>query len=505
MAFNKDDMSALVNSNQSNTKKAEDALLYASDYLNSSNREIANNFSQYYQHLADNEFAAEQADLAYERSKATNQVELLMDAGMTRQAALATLNQGGAASAAAPSGSFQPTSNYSPLSESTDALTAFSSIGSGLLGMVGQCAALPAQFSSLQLLNKRNQNYLEALNVKNDFSKRLNAARSLYPDEFVGRNMSLDEARRQYLSNLSRYIDATSKGEDFESKTPGIDYIFGSDGGFGLISQDPDSSFINRTMNLSSDAIGALDEVWNSQYNTKGYSQTEDDRDVYRDSLRSTYRVQLYNEIQQQLPAIKSFFASQAFQLYNGVEVRANDFGVTVYDSNYNAVNPINDPFGYYTDGLSLMDKVSSNGKIDVNKLNRFVRGKIDEMYIDFNSAEMMSDPDAVAKVREKYFYDLETQVALSLIQSTISSDQRDMVANSPNFQSYLGFCNLMDMFDGYKPIEIGTDLIGDFAGGIKSIIKQLTARKPSTKPKPKNGKNGKEVVNKLKNLFNKD
>lgn len=492
------EMEGIVNSDASNQSKAESALLESSGFSKAKNIETASNIATYYQHLADQEWEAnqatiayernkEQADIAYERSKAGNQVQLLMNAGMTRQAALATLNQGGAAAAATSpagtaAGSFSPsTSAPSTYSETMQNIASGVEMVGGLIGSVGQMVSLPSQFKSLQLLQKQAERTSKLYDYEDKISNAFINWRSNYPNEYKeGEQMSIDEARRLSRQKKSKFA-VYDNAKDGDKLTPL------SNDEMKLYYDDSDDIYekpgLRRLMKIFDDDVDsslkyeALGRVWQMQYDTKGVNTTERERDAALDALRSTQRIQQYKEIQEQLPALKAYFASRAFQLFNGVNVSFNSDSnlVSIYDRQSDMVDYINNAGGFD------FERIVTDGKVDPLKINSFTRQTIDNMMVEFNAAEMSSDPDAINKVREKYFYDLDTQVALALVRSTISTEQSDMILDSPNFQTYLSWTNMMDLFHGFKPIEIGSDLIGDIVGGVGNIYKQIQKSKPRT------------------------
>lgn len=173
--------------NMSSQEKAEWLAKNQANTDGDQSKEEMINMLDYYQHMADNEFAKEQVDTAYERSKAANQVQLLMNAGMTRQAALATLNGGSEQTAAAPSSmnalSAQNGINFdgvvNAVGTGIDALMNIANMGMNIAQFPYQMQQMRAAASMSKINEQMAQNYLTSMDQANAYTSAVGAAQGM--------------------------------------------------------------------------------------------------------------------------------------------------------------------------------------------------------------------------------------------------------------------------------------------------------------------------------------
>lgn len=168
-----------------NTRQTNESNYKIAQETNKANRELVE---------LQNKAAAEQSELAYNRSKATNQVNLMQQAGMSRAGAINALNGGGSYTPAP----VNVSQDSAPQMQTTDL--------SGLANIAQAFAQRSQQKHDAAMQEKQLQEQ------KRQFNEQLNFEKQKWNDEAAKRGQELDNLVKQGV-----VLDNTAKKLGFET------------------------------------------------------------------------------------------------------------------------------------------------------------------------------------------------------------------------------------------------------------------------------------------------
>jgi len=462
---------------QSTNQDTAGALLeQMADYDGKRNREDIANLASYYQHLADQEYNSAQVDLQYDRSKAENQVRLMMDAGMTRQAALAAL-QGGSSQSAAASPQANPISNEAGVTpeQIMQGIQTAMEFGKGLIGGISAIGMMPAQFAAASTSKLIAEKTSQAIELGDAASQAFNTWRQAYPTEYpMGQQFSLDQARQM----------ASQVNEDGTPVRPGLQQLMASPAmtnamNGGIISND----YLNR--------------MWEQQFATKGYHPTETESAAVAKGVKFENLNKEFIAMQSETDALIAQVDKLVFMAESNFGIQTNagtPASAAIYSLNnpdlvttWYSFKPNNDDPDASGINKIIEAFTGEEGNFDPRYMGNFIRMQLNKFKNDFATAQLLGDDEYLKTVLDTVKNDAATNLAFSILHSVIAKQQQNLVTSdgeSPTtFGKYAAFTQFMSNVEGWKPIEIGLDTVQTIFEGISSVISGFLKKGMKDKP----------------------